>query len=339
LPETSVICVLPVKNESWILKQFIEAALAWADIIIIGDHNSTDGSASIARQYDRVKVIPLRNPSFDAGARRKTLLDEARKIPGKRLIFVIDADEMLSANSVDSLEWELMLNAEPGTSFQFDSPYLLPGLEYAYIIALEGAFIDDGSQYSGSIIDEPRKPVTTGPKIQLTDIKVLHYQHIDPQRLLSRHQFYKCVEIIERGTRPWAACIGYQETDIKSYGLPIIPVDQAWLKGYDWLDEFKLKKEGNESTHWWDEEVLNYFDSYGTGRFRKINIWDVDWNKKAQLLGRKGDYCDPRSRYEIWVHKFIKKYWSELKTGQARENYFFWLAYMLGRVGLRALGW
>lgn len=339
MSKTKVICILPVKNESWILKNFVECALTWADFIIIGDHNSTDESINIAQHYDRVKVVPLLNPSFDAGARRKILLDEARKIPGKRLIFAIDADEMISANWIDSPEWELMMNAQPGTSFQFDSPYLFPGLEQAYLIGLECAFTDDNSEYCGSVINESRLPETIGEKYYLHDIKVLHYQHIEPQRLLSRHRFYKCVDIIDKGTRPWAASIEWQDKEVKSYGLPIVPVDHAWLKGYTWLDEFRSQREPANKVYWWDEEVLNYFDRYGIDRFRKINIWDIDWNAKAQLLGRQGDYSDPRSPFEVWVHKLIRNHWTELRKGQARENILLWTAYLFGRVGLRAFGW
>jgi hypothetical protein len=337
--ETKIICILPVKNEAWILKHFIEAALAWADFIIIGDHNSIDGSASIALQYDRVKVIPLSNPSFDAGDRRAILLDEARKIPGKRIIFAIDADEMLSANWADSPEWDLILNAPPGTMFRIDWPYILPGLEQALMFGVEAIFVDDGTEYVGNIISEERIPITAGDIEYIRDIKLLHFVNIDPNRKSSKQRWYKCFETVEVGTRPWAACIKYPNNVSSSYGLPIVPVDEKWLSGFKWLADYKSVTEEVEQCYWWDEEVLNYFDRYGTGRFRKINIWDVDWNAKARSLLRRGNYNDPRSIFEVWVHKFIEKYWNELKIGQASENHLFWLGYMLGRVGLRIMGW
>ena len=339
MTKTKVICLLPVKNEAWILKHFIEAALAWADILIIGDHNSTDDSASIARQYDRVKLITLSNPAFDAGERRRKLLEEARKIPGKRLIFYLDADEMLSANWAESAEWDLMLNAPPGTNFQFESYFLLPGLEKAVIYPFITAFTDDGSEYMGTKINEPRIPATTGQRIWLQDIKLIHYQYIDLQRLLSRHQYYKCVDFIDAGTRPFAVCVEYQDTEIKSQGLPVVPVDEKLLKGYTWLDDFRSKRNNIEKCYWFDEEILNYFDKYGTKRFSKINIWDVNWNKKAHLLGRQRDYPDPRSSFEVWMHKFIKQHRNELAIGQAKENFVFWCWYIFLRVGTRILGW
>lgn len=339
MSKTKVICILPVKNEAWILKHFIEAALSWADIIIIGDHNSTDGSADIARQYDRVKVISLQNPSFDAGDRRKILFEEARKIPGKRLIFAIDADEMLSANWADSPDWGRMLNARPGTMFRINWPYLLPGLDQAVLFGVEAAFVDDGTEYIGNIIGEERIPITNGDVEYIQDINLLHFVNIDPYRKKSKQRWYKCFEFIEVGTRPWAACIKYPNEVSLNYGLTIVSVDEKWVRGFNWLDAYRLGNKVVEQRYWWDEEVINYFDLYGPDRFRKINIWDVDWNALAKLSGRDGKYDDPRSIFEIWVHRLIEKYWNELKIGQASENRLYWLFYMLGRAGLRVLGW
>lgn len=336
MQKATVICVLPVRNESWVLRHFIECAQAWADLIILGDHNSTDSSIQMAKQYAKVRVIPLSNPAFDAALRRKMLFDEARAVPGKRLIFAIDADEMISANWTDSLEWNRMLEAEPGTSFNFDWVELLPGLKQCAIFGQQAAFIDDDKEYSSPSIHEQRIPPAGGEVVQLHDIKLLHYIDIDPKRMLSKHRWYKCVEYLEIGKRPWPICIMYQDTKIKSYDAPICSVEEAWIKGYTWLDDYKLTAKIPDQCYWYDEEVLNFFDTYGTRKFSKLNIWDVDWNQKAQLLSRKGNYSDPRSKPEVWIHKFIERHREELKLRQS----FKWKAIRLfGKTVLRALGW
>lgn len=333
---TCVICVVTVKNESWILRNFIECAKPWADLIIVGDHNSADNSGEIARQYDFVKVIGLPNPAYDEDIRKKMLIAEARKVPGKRLILSIDADEMISANWTESPEWALMLDAPPGTSFCFDWAELLPGLRQCAIHEIVAAFVDDGAEYRGAKMHSPRIPATTGETVKLKDIKLLHYIAIESARLFSRHRWYKCLEYINHDTRPWNACVTYQDTRIKTYDATIIPVKEEWLSGYAWLDEYRLRKVDAEKCYWWDEEILDYFDRYGVSKFRKLNIWDVDWNKKARLLNRIGNYSDPRSAYEVWVHKFIERHREELKLNHS----FKWRAVRLfGRTVLRALGW
>lgn len=336
MSNTNVICVVPVKNESWVLSQFIESAKSWANHIIVLDDDSADGSGHIARQYDGVKVISRRDPPFDEDVRRRILIDEARKIPGKRLIFNLDADEMISANWNRSPEWSFMLDARPGTSFQFDWLELLPGLKQCAVFDKVVAFVDDGSEFRGLKKDSPKIPNTTGERIRLRDIKLLHYVFLEPQRMFSRHRWYKCLEYIEHKKSPWEICVRYQDTVIKTYNAPVIPVRKEWVSEYQWLDEYKSPEDQSEKVYWWDREVIKYFDTYGTSRFEKLNIWDVDWNRKAQLLGRTGNYGDPRSRVETWIHRYIAKHRAELKLG---TNLTSRLINRFAKSVLRSLGW
>jgi len=336
MSKTNVICLTSVRNDSWILKNFIEYAKKWADLIIIGDHHSADDSATIARQYNCVRVIS-HQPSSSFLGRRRDLLGEARKVPGKRLIFLLDSDEIISANWADSSEWDLMLNAPPGTYFAFDWLELYPGLEQTAVFRMPAVFVDDGSEYPlGERIHGSRFPETPADIVELKDIKLLHLIAIDPERIISKHRYYKCYEYIELGRRPWALDVYYQDTKLTTYDAPLVPVKEEWIKGFDWLNEYHSNIERKEKCYWYDEEVLNYFDKYGVEKFRKLNIWDVDWNKKARLLGKKETYGDPRSSYEVWVHKFIGKYRKELKI---KQNIPFKAARLFGKTGLRALGW
>lgn len=339
MPRTNVICIVPIKNEAWILKNFIECAQQWADFIIIGDHNSTDQSAQIARQYEKVKLVPIDNPSFDEGYRRKMLWDEARKIPGKRLVFSIDADETISANWAESPEWEQMLNAPPGTRFRFDWLNLMPGLNEAGLFDQLAAFVDDDTdfQFQNVKIHTPRIPDSTSEIVHLKDIKLLHFVHIDPERMYSKHRYLKCYEFMETAMRPWRVCINYQDTTIRNYDAWIVPVQKEWIHGFTWLDEYKSTDDGSTKRwYWWDEAILNFFDQYGATKFRRLNIWDVDWNRKAQMLGKAGTYNDPRSGLEKWIHNFIERHRESLKL---RKELKWKIIFRLGMIVLRPFGW
>jgi hypothetical protein len=335
----NVICVVPVRNESWVLPHFLECASSWADVIIVGHHRCTDQSAAIARRFEKVRLVSLDTTGDDRGLRRKLLLDEARKISGERLIFSIDADEMISANWLSNPEWAMMLNAPRGARFQFDWLEILPGLAQAAVFAKIVAFKDDGTDYIGAVKHEPPIPATRGEIVHLHDIKLLHYILMEPERMFSKHRWNKCLGIVQLGKRPWDMCIMYQDIKIKQYDAPSVPVDEKWLKGYEWLNEYRSGKDQQERCercYWYDEEVLGYFDKYGTNRFRKLNIWHVDWNKKAQLLGRTGQYDDPRSSCEKWIHKFIESNRENLKC----NHIFRWrLARLLGKTVLKKFGW
>jgi glycosyltransferase involved in cell wall biosynthesis len=337
-PKTNVICIVPARNESWVLRHFIECASLWADTIIVGDHDSSDDTAEIARQYSKVRLISLHHSGSDRGLRRKILLDEARTIPGRRLIFSIDADEMLSANWSEDPEWALMLNARPGTRFAFDWLEILPGLNDAALFQKVVAFVDDGTDYIGTglrSIHEPPIPATKGELVHLNGIKLLHYILIDQERMFSKHRWVKCLESVEFGKRAWDMCVMYQDNQIKSYDAPLVPIRAEWLAGYRWLEEYRLEGLSGRS-YWYDEEVLNYFDKFGVNRFRKLNIWHVDWNRVADQLGRVGKYGDPRSWVEVWVHRFIEKHRENLKM---KPTLKWKVVYKCGDRGLRLLGW
>jgi hypothetical protein len=232
-----------------------------------------------------------------------------------------------------------MKNAEPGTTFHFDWLYVLPGVEQAYVMGLEAAFVDDGTEYVGSIIAEPRTSCAPGKMVWLRDIKLLHYVNVDPERMLSKQRWYKCFELVEKKARAWAACVHYPAKDVRDYGLPVVALEQKWIEGYDWLDDFRGPGRKACGPYWWDGEVLKYFNEYGVEKFRQLDIWDVDWNTIAKRLGIAGKFDDPRAPHEVWIHRLIERNWNQLKQGQASEKLTWRLWYMAGRVGLRPLGW
>ncbi|MGO9019219.1 MAG: glycosyltransferase family 2 protein [Syntrophobacteraceae bacterium] len=337
MAKTNVICIGPVKNESWIIEHYIESARSWADLIIIGDNGSTDNTVRLAQQFDFVKVINV-GSAINEHNSRYMLINEARKVPGRRLIFALDADEMISANWASSSEWNLMLTAPPGTRFVFDWTELFPGLEQAALYSMPAAFVDDNTEFRGMPVHSPRLPFSDGEVVKLKDIKLLHYLWIDPEHALSKARWKKCRDYIKKFDRPWNICIRYQDGEMKTYDQPIVDVDEAWISGYKWLNAYRAgsKQSNLDKTFWYDIEVLNAFDEYGTDRFRKINIWDIDWNKKALLLGKKDNYTDPRSKLEMLLHKFIRKYREDLKL---QKSFFFLLTYRLGRKALGPFGW
>lgn len=338
MSKTNVICLLPVKNESWILERFLDSASKWADKIIVLDHNSADGCQQIAEKFEKVKLIRHPSASFDEGLRRKLLWDEARKIPGKRLVFSIDADEMLSANWVDSPDWQYMLDAPPGTRFRFDWLEVRPGIEVAAVFDQVAALVDDGTEFQfGEVsIHTPRIPDTKSEIHDLKDIKLLHFIVIDPNRMLSKHRYLKSYEYLENGMRPWRACITYQDIKVKSYDAPIVPMRTEWIRGYTWLNRYKADAPMVVRSYWYDLEVLNYFDRFGVKKFRKLNIWDVDWQSIARHLGRTGNYRDPRTWLEKKIHRYIEANREELKINQSIK---YRSIRLFGKTVLRALGW
>src|SRR5437763_8235341 len=114
-----IIVLTPVRDEAWILKRFLECASLWADHIIIADQSSDDSARAVAHTFPKVTVIENPNHEFSEVARQRLLIEAARRLPGPLLLMALDADEIMSANILDSTEWRTALQAQPGTVLCF----------------------------------------------------------------------------------------------------------------------------------------------------------------------------------------------------------------------------
>lgn len=313
-----IICLTPVKNESWILENFLLATSLWADHIIIADQFSDDDSREIAKKFD--KVILIKNPSvtFNEPERQKLLIEAARKIEGPRLLITLDADEFLTANFHDSDEWNFIMHAPPGSVIRFRWINLKPDLARYWTpdTYYPWGFMDDGSEHSGSIIHSTRIPMPSDHiMIDLKEIKVLHYQYADWERMVSKHRWYQCWEVLNRPKRTafqtyWQYHHMYEVSDAE-----LLEVKEEWFDYY-LANNIAIKDIKKEEIYWWDRAVLEYFQHYGTRAFKKLDIWDTDWNKLANHFNIecRAANNDPRSFLDKLIHAWLKT-GSYTKTG------------------------
>ena len=53
----TIFCLMPVKNEEWIIERSLSSASIWADKIIVSDQGSTDRTVEIARRFPKVTLL------------------------------------------------------------------------------------------------------------------------------------------------------------------------------------------------------------------------------------------------------------------------------------------
>jgi hypothetical protein len=336
-----IICMTPVMNEAWILERFLRCASLWADHIIIADQQSTDGSREIAQRFPKVRLLENPAKQFNEPERQQMLLAEARQIPGPRLLLALDADEFLNANFLTSPEWETMLLAPPGTVISFPWPLVHTNAgEFNYHLLVRAhpiGFMDDGSSHQGKVIHSFRVPTPPGARtLQLNEIKLMHYCKMDLDRHASRSRWYQCWELLNLQRRP-LELYRFYHVGLSVPPQGIKPVPTEWIQGYEdrGIDMTSVNREGN---YRWDRDVLHFFDEHGTARFKRLAIWDTDWNRLHEQFypdQPRKRYPDPRSRFDKIVHRWLRstqQNYSVPHFGQRLQN---WLA----RKALRPLGW
>ena len=303
-------CLTPTRNEAWIAKRFLGAAKTWASHIVVVDQLSSDGTLQILSSTPGVDVLINESPDYDESYRQKLLINRARTIAGKRVLIALDADEALSANCQNSKEWEKICRAEPGTVLRFRWVNVLPGFKKAWIPPnlIACGFVDDGAEHDGNRIHSRRLPWPSGaPVIDLEEIVVLHFQYVAWDRVVSKQGWYQAWERLNHPGRS-ALDIFRQYHHMEGSWSPeeVHPVKPEWIERYSG-NGIDFQSLVSEPVTWWDKDVLQLLLTHGTKYFRRIAIWNKDWNALADQLGVIGaDLADPRSISEKTAHRLLR---------------------------------
>jgi len=306
-----IICLTPIKNEEWILDRFIRCSNLWADEIIISDQGSDDSSKEIALKYPNVRLIDNPLKEYDEWLNRKVLFEEARKIEGPKLFITIDADETFTPNFLNQDILDKILSIPPGTVLKSNFINIMPDFEHYWTgpISIPWGFMDDGSEYVADKIHTNRIIYPEkAEKVFIDDIKIMHYQYTDWERMESKHRWYQCWERINNPDQ--SAIRIYRNYhhmySVKKNELKKIP--ENWFSYYLKLG-INLRLINKEYNYYWDNIVLNYIKEYGANLFSKESIWNIDWVEKAKECGYKNfnNFKDPRSIFQKLLYWYLKK--------------------------------
>lgn len=316
------ILVMPIKNEEWILEKTLRCASMWADDIIVADQNSTDKTLEICGQFKKVKVIK-NEARFHSSNVRKLLLDAARQIEGQNVIFSFDADEIPTTHFLQPEFWQKIASLPQGSAIEMQwvnlwrSPtqYRDDSSVWSKSYKVFG-FVDDRiSDYDSlNVINDhtSRVPSAALQNIVRFDLpKVLHFQFVNWDRLLSKQAYYRVIEYVQKPQGFLTALkINKRYFPSKYEGgrkLKAAPAD--WILGYRQAG-IDLENFPEETIYWFDFEVLKYLSKYGIDNFQYLDIWDINWEQKRQVaahLGQlnsvTGKIVDPRNFVIKFYHR------------------------------------
>ncbi len=295
-----IITVTPVKNDAWCIEKTIQHLRLWADEIIVADESSDDGSEEIYKrfsQYPNVHIIRNRPKfNFDTPDMRNYMLSLARQFSGNNLIFEIHADEIMSAEILrPEIKQRLLEAVQPRCAIMMPWTTLWkhPRLcrddksVWSRTRGWFGYYDDRAVNFAGPVFHGPRAPEKyLANRIDIDYLQVLHYQFVNLGYERSKQALYQIYERnhfpnenIEYINKKYA--IAFDERQVRLVQLDPKHV-QPWIDRDIAVDEQFLEAKLN----WRDIEVLRNFERYGTAKYKDLNIWYLDWEKKRlEALG------------------------------------------------------
>ena len=278
-----IIVVVPVKNEAWVLEVFLKVTLKVADAVLIAYQSSEDDTLEIAQKFDRVTVLQNPSEAYNNATRQQFLLSEARRLfPGPKVILALDADEILSADSLQPEKWDAIRRLPPGTLLYLPKTDLVN--HAAEAVALPMAFyplgfVDDGLlTHSGKPMHSVRIPLggPQQPKQELPGIHILHLQRLRPRTQEAKRRFYQVKENDFGMNRWYWRRKRYNKADFLGWNLPLKPTPNEWLF-YPGELQVNLNSLFEPKTNWFDYEVSQILRQNGSRRYWLDDIWDKDW--------------------------------------------------------------
>ena len=317
------IVMTPTRNEAWVIRAFLECNGLWADYIIIADQMSTDGSRDIINAYREkwkeegraCKIIMIENNREDIhmAAVRSMLMEEARKIPGDKILVALDADEFWADDFMQTDGWKKMINSKPDDVFEFKRMNLFPDLKH-YCIEPEKEYYNwathvsddfwEGTYPTDRFIHEWRlkwsKQSTDNKVYQLDDLKLLHLCFVSKRREENKKRFYM-VSSVAVPNNVYNMINLYRlynhlqnEQNIHETKNDVF--EQYQKCGIDISGLIDTTDEGA----YYIERILYYIQRDGAKKYAILDIWN-------QNLCEKYGLRDPRNIWQKAVHFYLRK--------------------------------
>ena len=299
----AIVVLTPLKNDAWILRQFLEVTSTFADQILVADQGSTDGGLEICAEFPKVTVLDNSASDYNEASRQQMLIAAARaSVPMPRILLALDSDELLAANAIDSPDWQRMIAAPPGTVLFFEKPniFLSPDKIERRPSDFPGGFVDDGiAEHRALRVHSPRVPMPpNAPHLTLNDVKILHYALARPEAQKAKIRMYVAMENLMGTKSLYTRRRYYWHKRVLSAQGPIERTPQEWFAAWE-ARGINMKAIRDEQPYWQDVATLELLIKHGSRRFWYDDVWEKDWNEFSAELGRS-DRIDPPPRLLCW---------------------------------------
>lgn len=281
----NLVGVMLVRNESWVLRASLKAALQWCDKLVVMDHASTDDTPDVIKSFATLypgRVYPAIWPDgsvWDEMSARQETLTKARQVNASH-VAIVDADEIITANLLPKIRRFI----EPLKPAQLLDVAMVPvwGDLFHY---RNDASVWCHSWISLAFADHPDlswKPDQGGyhhhhrmPYGAVDIIRagshgnegVMHLQFANKRRLVAKHILYRMIDHLRWPGRESSEALNAKydrALDESSIRLSACP--SSWWNGHD-VESVKL-----DGVPWQESEVARLIDTHGRKRFNGLDL-------------------------------------------------------------------
>ncbi|RFM27396.1 glycosyltransferase family 2 protein [Deminuibacter soli] len=289
--DTTIVVLTPVKNEAWILERFLQVTSLFADLIIVADQLSTDNTKEITERFSKALYVLNDTPEYDEEYRQHLLINKAREqVKGKMLLLALDADELITADSIGHTEWVNIAAQQPGTRIMMKKPDILPGFreyldypEYFYL-----GYIDDGATHKGKKIHSSRLP-PSDKTYNANGITFMHYAQVRGKEYKSRQRLYS---VIEKNNATSSLQLRYRKYSraLQRRGAEkmIKTFPEQWLKRFR-DEQIDIEQFTSTELNNYNKQLLAFFTEQGSRKYWWEDIWYVDYENIIEEFKKDND--------------------------------------------------
>lgn len=194
-----LVVLVPTKNEIWCIEAFLKSASLWADLIVVRDQGSNDGTREVVAGYP--KAVLVDNPSlvYNERENRSALLQKARELAGVGNVLIsLDADERLTPAILNNELREKILRLPPGSGIKIPFANVTASGEEYWKVAIDPiAWVDDGRESDITApIHFPRTCISKFDQIfEFEGLFTIHLQYLDESRFQKKQVWYILKEV------------------------------------------------------------------------------------------------------------------------------------------------
>jgi hypothetical protein len=310
LEKPLLICLTATRNYGWVTRAFLKSNSLWADLIIIADQHSTDGTREIASEFSNVILLDNDNLKYSETERSKLLIDRARQIRGNKILIFLAIDEVFSANFSETMDWQKVQNSKKGDVFFFQWANIFPDSKHYWLSELENGspmhmarmfHDDDITPYNNEGLDMhthciPYPKDDSNCTYYVNDFKILHFGDYNINWNNSKQRFYQFVDFNQNKRSSITLSRMYKRAKRKQL---LLEIPENWIyhsekHGFNLFSEIDVRE-----LSFFDNYVLEFLESNGVKHYKKLHVWDKELLNALKLK-------DPRNLRTKIVHFYLE---------------------------------